>query len=62
MKKELKKAIINFIFDNDKEFQLHHAVTNKFRQYIYDSDGNYIIGGEDVSNFIDEALHLIIDL
>ena len=59
MNKELKQAIVNFIFNNDKDFQLHNATTNKFRAYIYDNDGNYLIGGEDVSKFIKDAIKLL---
>lgn len=59
MKKELKQAIIKFIFDNEKEFQLFSAVQNKFRPYIYDAEGQYLIGGEDVKNFIEKAIDLI---
>lgn len=59
MRKELKKAIIDYIFENEKEFQLTNSVTNKFRAYIYDADGNYLIGGEEVYDFIIEAIKLI---
>lgn len=59
MKKELKKAIIDFIFEKEKEFQLHNATIEKFRLYIYDSNGNYLIGGEDVANFISMAIKLL---
>lgn len=52
MRKELKLAIINFMFENDKEFQLVNATNEKFRQYIYDNFGNYCIGGEEVHEFI----------
>lgn len=60
MRTELKKAIIDFIFENEKEFQINNAVTEKFRAYIYDADGNYLIGGKDVSEFIDKAIKLIL--
>jgi hypothetical protein len=30
-----------------------------FRAYIYDADGNYLIGGEEVKNFICDAVKLI---
>lgn len=59
MKKELKKAIIDFIFEKEKEFQLHNATIEKFRPYIYDSNGNYLIGGEEVSIFISKAVKLL---
>jgi hypothetical protein len=60
MRTELKKAIIDFIFEGEKEFQINNAVTQKFRAYIYDADGNYLIGGKDVSEFIDKAIKLIL--
>lgn len=59
MKKKLKIEIINFIFENEKEFQLTNAVTNNFREYVYNSKGDYLIGGEDVLNFIRQAIELI---
>lgn len=59
MKTELKKAIINFIFENLNDFQINNATTNKFRPYIYDAEGHYLIGGEEVSNFVSEAIKLL---
>jgi len=59
MKKELKQAIVNFIFDNDKEFQLFSATAEKFRPYIYTNDGQYLIGGEEVNDFISAAIKLL---
>ena len=59
MKKELKIAIINFIFENEKDFQLTNNTTDKFRLYIYDGNGSYLIGGENVKDFIKKAIELI---
>jgi len=59
MKKELKQAIVNFIFENEKAHQLPNNTTDKFRAYIYDSTGNYLIGGEDVYKFIQSAIDLL---
>jgi hypothetical protein len=59
MKKELKQAIVNFIFDNEKEFQLTNRTSEKFRAYIYDSAGEYLIGGKEVLEFIRDAEKLI---
>lgn len=56
---ELKKQILNFIIDNRKIFQLHNLTTNNFREYIYNSKGDYLIGGENVSNFINSAIKLL---
>jgi len=61
MRKELKKAIIDYIFENEKEFKLTNSVTNKFRAYIFDADGNYLIGGKEVMEFIEKVEKLIID-
>ena len=59
MNNELKKAIVNFIFDNEKVFNLNNYVTDKFTRYIYDEKGEYLIGGKDVSDFIDNAIKLL---
>jgi hypothetical protein len=60
MRKELKQAIVNFIFENDKEFQLLNRTKEVFREYIYNSKGNYLIGGEDVALFIEQSIKLIV--
>jgi hypothetical protein len=52
MNQELKKAIVNYMFDNAKQFQLLNSTINEFRQYIYTPKGEYIIGGKEVSEFI----------
>lgn len=49
---ELKKAIINWIFDHADEWQRLNACVDAFRAYIYDGAGNYLIGGETVKRFI----------
>jgi len=59
MKTELKKAIVNFIFENENVFGLHNHTTHKFRPYIYNADGEYLIGGEENSNFISDAIKLL---
>lgn len=59
MEKELKRAIINFIIDNEGDLQLTNNTTHKFGSYIYDSAGNYIIGGEKVSDFIENVIKII---
>ena len=59
MRKELKQAIINFIFENEKEFQITNRTIEAFRAYIYDGNGNYLIGGKEVSEFIEDAIKLI---
>ena len=60
MHKELKKQIVDFIFENEKDFQLRNATSEKFRAYLYDEKGSYLIGGEEVSEFISNAIKLLI--
>jgi len=59
MNRELKKAIINHIFENHTEFQLTNRTVEKFTPYIYDGGGGYLIGGEEVYEFIGDAIDLI---
>lgn len=59
MHKELKKAIIKWLLEHEDRWQRLNSCTKEFRNYIYDDEGNYLIGGEDVSNFIREADNLI---
>ena len=59
MYKELKQAIINWLLENENAWQRTTACREAFRAYIYDADGNYLIGGENVSNFISAADKLI---
>ena len=58
---ELKKAIVNYMFDNANQFQLVNSTKSEFRQYIYTLEGAYIIGGEEVGEFINlvdkEVIH-----
>ena len=59
MCKELKQAILNWLLDNENQWQRLNSCCEKFRPYIYDTDGNYLIGGETVYRFIERADKLI---
>ena len=59
MQYSLMKAIFNFLIDNKNEFNLHNATKSHFKPYIYDDKGEYLIGGEQVSEFISDAIKLI---
>ena len=59
MKAELKKTIIAFMFENERDSQLVNNTSNKFRQYMYNEKGEYIIGGKEVSYFIIMAEKLV---
>lgn len=58
---ELKKAIILFMIDNINDSQLVTITQREFYSYIYNKDGNYLIGGEIVSEFIYNAAKLLKD-
>lgn len=57
--KQLKYEIINWLFENENEWQRVNHCHDAFREYIYNKDGNYLIGGENVSKFIEDADKLI---
>lgn len=59
MRKELKKAIIDYIFENYNVFNMHNQTVKHFEDYIYDKKGEYLIGGEVVNDFIGKAIKLI---
>ena len=55
---DLKKQIIAWYLDNLNEFQRSNACREEFREYIYDKNGNYLVGGQAVSDFIDHVERL----
>jgi hypothetical protein len=59
MKTELKKAIIEKIFENINDFQLLNNAIDSFKNYIYDDKGEYLIGGEEVAEFVKQEIDLI---
>ena len=59
MHKELKKAILAWLMDNENLFNRTNAATEHFRPYIYTDKGDFLIGGEDVSAFIIKAEDLL---
>ncbi len=61
MHKELKNRIIKQVQDSQDEFQLVNFITDLFRAYIYDSKGEYLIGGEQVAKFIKEFIKIYIN-
>ena len=59
MNKKLKKAIFEWLYENENEFQLVNSCVEHFKDYIYDKNGEYLIGGDVVSRFIDKAEKLL---
>ena len=49
---QLKKAIFNYMVDNNNLFNLVNNTIEHFKQYIYLPNGDYCIGGSEVSYFI----------
>lgn len=41
------------------EFQIVNWTVDQFRPYIFDNEGEYLIGGEKVYNFIKDSIELI---
>lgn len=58
MNNELKDAIIKTVQENTNEFQLTNFIVGNFREYIYNKDGEYLIGGEQVAQFINNFIKL----
>lgn len=58
MQTQLKDKIIKDIQENKDESKIVNFITNYYRDYIYDKQGNYLIGGEEVANFIREFITL----
>lgn len=56
---ELKKSIIQWLFDNADTWNRTYVCVKYFRTYMYDVDGNWLIGGLEVYNFIMDANKLI---
>ena len=52
---ELKKEIINWLIENKNVWQRVNECSEHFKNYIYNEDGNYLIGGKEVMEFIKKA-------
>lgn len=61
MQTQLKDIIIKTVLENSNQFQLHNFIVEKFREYIYNKDGEYLIGGKKVAQFISDFIKLYIE-
>ena len=61
MNHTLQKAICEWVFNNLDEFQIVNRCMNEFRAYIFDAQGDYLIGGAQVANFIQQFIKLVRD-
>lgn len=50
---------MKWLIENENQFNRVIACTEAFREYIYNKDGFYLIGGEAVFKFIRAADELI---
>lgn len=55
MHKELKKAILEWLLENERRVSRVNGCCEEFESYIYNSNGNYLIGGKDVYRFIQRS-------
>lgn len=56
---ELKFEILKWLYENENEFNRVTHCINHFKEYIYNSKGEYLIGGRRVTNFIEKADKLL---
>lgn len=49
---DIKIAICEWFGKNIDRFQRINSCCNEFRSYLYDADGNYLIGGKEIGEFI----------
>ena len=61
MFKELKLAIIEWLVENENVWNRTNLCVEKFRPYKYHSEGEYLIGGKIVYNFIIKAEDLLFE-
>lgn len=61
MKTELKNAIIKKVIEDQDVFQLHNHIVTCFSEYIYNRSGEYLIGGKEVAQFINDFINLYIN-
>lgn len=59
MYKELKEAILLWLLENENQWQRVNSCTESFKEYIYNKEGDYLIGGKNVADFITAADKLI---
>lgn len=57
--KQLKTSILMWLLEHEKEWQRTNTCVDEFRNYIYDDNGEHLIGGEEVYNFIKKADELL---
>ncbi|MFA6690141.1 MAG: hypothetical protein WCS18_11755 [Sphaerochaetaceae bacterium] len=56
---KLKKAICCWLCDNAGTFNIINECVERFRAYVYDDKGAFLIGGDEVHDFIVRASDLI---
>ena len=57
--RELIRNIMLWIIENEEDVQIKNNCVNNFKDYIYNKDGNYLIDGEQMANFIYEQIDLL---
>ena len=57
--KELKKEIIFWLLEHENTWQRVNTCVDELRNYIYKDNGDYLIGGASVLDFIKKADKLL---
>ena len=57
--RELIRNIMLWIIENEEDVQIKNNCVNNFKDYIYNKNGDYWIGGEQIDNFIYEQIDLL---
>ena len=52
---QLKKEIVLWLLENENSWQRVNTCVNQFKSYIYNNEGDFLIGGEQVYKFIKNA-------
>ena len=56
---ELMESILIWLLRNKNLFNRVNHCIDEYRNYIYDDNGSYLIGGKEVVNFIEKADKLL---
>ncbi len=54
----LKDLIVKYIQNNNGDFQLVNNTIAEFKKYIYTPEGEYLVGGQYIAQFIKNFISL----
>lgn len=59
MNLQLKKEVLLWLLENENKWQRVNTCVNQFNSYIYNNEGDFLIGGARVYEFIKNADSLL---